>query len=248
MNEDITYVTDIKRVEKAKNIVITDDKCSIQELCDFLENLNENVRILKMPYEKEVAFELKKRHTYQGFNRSILNKVKQICELNVNDDDIVVDMTVGNGFDSLFLGKLVSNGFLFGFDIQKAAIFNTTKVLEENNIKNYKLFLTSHDQINTVLNDYKGKIKLVLFNLGYLPGGNKKITTNHSTTLKAFINSYELLSKNGLILIVFYPHEEGVLERKSILNYLNKNNIMYNEFHNTNNKQAPFLIEIKKET
>jgi len=50
-----------------------------------------------------------------------------------------------------------------------------------------------------------------------------------------------------MILVVVYPgHENGYLESVKIHDYLNSNNINYIEYHNTNNKVAPYLIEIKK--
>ena len=51
----------------------------------------------------------------------------------------------------------------------------------------------------------------------------------------------------GIILIVIYPHEEGKKEGTYIKKYLEDNNINYNEYHNTDNINAPYLIEIKRE-
>ena len=53
-----------------------------------------------------------------------------ICE-NLNkimykEGDYVVDATIGNGYDTLFLAKLVKeSGHVFGFDIQEQALINT---------------------------------------------------------------------------------------------------------------------------
>ena len=235
-------------------------------VCDELEYLNENIVINRITGDpdkdeliepfwltkkfgvlNEIDKELKRRNTYQGFNRSILNKVNQIIENNVKSNDIVVDMTVGNGNDTLFLSKIVNKGFVYGFDIQKDAINNTKKLLDKNNIINYKLFNESHDNIDITLKNYIGKISLILFNLGYLPNGNKNITTKKETTLNALKKSINMLNNKGIILIVIYSHKEGKEEEKEIKKYLKENNINYNEYHNTNNKDAPYLIEIKKE-
>ena len=235
-------------------------------VCDQLEYLNENIVINRITGDpdindliqptwlikkfgvlNEIDKELERRNTYQGFNRSILNKVKQICEDNIKNNDIVVDMTVGNGNDTLFLSKIVNKGFVFGFDIQKIAINNTKKLLDENKIINYKLFNTSFEDIDIKLKEFKNKISLILFNLGYLPNGNKSITTNHKSTINALKKSINMLNNKGIILIVIYLHEEGKKEEKEIKKYLNTNNIKYNEYHNTDNKNAPYLIEIKKE-
>ena len=169
--------------------------------------------------------------------------VKKICNENINKNDIVVDMTIGNGHDTLFLAGISKK--VFGFDIQSIAVDNTIKLLDKNNVYNYELFCVSHDKINEVLWEYKHNIKLILFNLGYLPCGDKSITTNHESTLKAVINSLDMLDNNGLILIVFYPHPEGKLEAQVVLDYLKQNNIGYKEYRNTINEEAPYLVVIR---
>ena len=234
-------------------------------VCDQLEYLNENIVINRITGDpnvddlvepnwlikkfgvlNETDKELKRRNTYQGFRRSILNKVNQICENIIKPNDIVVDMTIGNGNDTLFLANLVKKGFVYGFDIQKKAINNTKKLLDSNNITNYKLFNESHENIDKCLKDYIGKISLIIFNLGYLPNGNKKITTNHISTLNALRKSLKMINNKGVILMVIYSHEEGKKEEIEIKKYLKENNIKFNEYHNTNNKEAPYLIKIKR--
>lgn len=194
----------------------------------------------------DIDKELARRDTYQGFNLSILNRSKQIISNLVKENDIVIDATIGNGNDTLFLSNLVTKGKIFGFDIQVDAINKTKALLDKNKINNYILFNESHANIK-ILNDYKSKVSLVLFNLGYLPGGNKKITTNYKSTLKAIADSLELLNNKGVILVVIYPgHCEGLKESVEIKKYLKKNNILFKEYHNTDNETAPYLIEIKK--
>lgn len=245
--------------------VLTKDEY-VDIVCDQLEYLNENIVINRITGDpdkdelvepdwlvkkfgvlNEIDKELKRRNTYQGFNRSILNKVNQIIENNVKPNDVVIDMTIGNGNDTLFLANTVNKGFIYGFDIQKEAINNTKKLLDKNNIVNYKLFNESHDNIDITLKDYIGKISLILFNLGYLPNGDKSITTKSDTTLSALKKSINMINNKGIILLVIYSHEEGKKEEKELLKYLNDNNIKYNEYRNTDNKNAPYLIEIKKE-
>ena len=250
---------------KEKFHVLTKEEY-VDIVCDELEYLNENIVINRITGDpdinelvepfwltkkfgvlNEIDKELKRRNTYQGFNRSILNKVNQIIENNIKPNDVVVDMTCGNGNDTLFLSNIVNKGFVYGFDIQKDAINNTKKLLDDNNITNYKLFNESHDNIDNTLKDYIGKISLILFNLGYLPNGDKNITTKKETTLNALKKSLKMLNNKGIILMVIYSHDEGKKEEKEIKKYLKENNIKYNEYHNTDNKNAPYLIEIKKE-
>lgn len=226
-----------------KIVNVYGDNINITNLCNILENVKSNVAI-KSNRQKEIDDEFLKRNTYQGFNRSILNMVKKICSENITKNDYVVDMTVGNGNDTLFLANISKK--VFGFDIQDVAIENTKKLLRENNVYNYELFNISHEKINDVLKEYEKNIKLILFNLGYLPCGDKSITTNHKTTLNAVKNSFSLLSSNGLILIVFYPHPEGKLEAQVVLEYLNKNKLEYKIYKNTPNMDAPYLVVINK--
>lgn len=194
----------------------------------------------------EIDKELEKRNTYQGYRKTILNYVHNLIDSYIKKNDIVVDATVGNGNDTLYLSKAVENGKVFGFDIQQEAINNTKKILDDNFCHNYELFLSSHTEMSSVLNNYLGKVSLVLFNLGYLPNGNKEITTNYESTIVAIKESFKLIHNMGMILLVIYPgHANGKLESIKIHEYLNNNNIDYKEYHNTDNEVAPYLIEIK---
>lgn len=230
-------------------------------VCNQIEELNEEIVIHRLTGDgakddliaplwtlkkvsvlNDIDKELNKRGTYQGFNKSILNRVNLICNRLTKKEDIVVDATCGNGNDTLMLSKLAKE--VFAFDIQKDAINNTKDLLNKNAVDNVTLINDSHEYIDKYLNNYKNKISLILFNLGYLPGGNKNITTNHKSTLEAIKKSINLLNKKGIILVTCYPHAEGKKESSLIIDYLNKNNITYKIFKNTDNLNAPFLIAI----
>ena len=97
-----------------------------------------------------------------------------------------------------------------------------------------------------VLKEYIGKISLITFNLGYLPNGDKKVSTNVKDTINAIKASLELVHNKGIILITVYPgHEEGLKESIKLQEFLKDKNATY--YYNTDNKEAPYLIEIKKE-
>lgn len=235
----------------------------IDIVCDQLENLNEEIVIhritgdpkvndliepdwlvKKISVINDIDKELKKRNTYQGYNLSVLNFVKRTIDLSVKDKDIVIDMTVGNGNDTLYLCDKVKNGHVFGFDIQECGINNTKLLLKD--YKNVTLINDSHTNLLQHLNEYKHKVSLILFNLGYLPNGDKSITTDAKSTIEAIKNSLELLNDKGVILVVVYPgHEEGLKESKC-LHKLVIPGYQINEYHNTDNKEAPYLLEIKK--
>lgn len=90
---------------------------------------------------------------------------------------IALDATVGKGNDTLKLLKAVGDeGFVYGFDVQKDALNTAEELLKD--FKNYKLILDSHENIDKI-----EKFDLVIYNLGYLPGSDKKITTLKDSTL-----------------------------------------------------------------
>ncbi len=236
-------------------------------VCDQLERLRPSIvihRITGDPKEDDliepvwltkkfgvlnaIDKELKRRDTYQSFNKTIFNKTHQIIDHQVKRKDLVVDATIGNGYDSLYLLDKIPEGTLFGFDIQKQALTNTTSLLKKNKKKNFQLFLKNHNEMFSTLESYKEKISLVIFNLGYLPNGNKEITTTPKTTIEAMDQAYQLLNKKGIILLTIYPgHKEGKKEELTILNKLeHAYKGKYKIYHNTNNPDAPYLIEIRK--
>lgn len=253
--------TKLEKMYKEEKFHILTKEEYVNVVCDQIEYLNDDIVIHRLTGDgkkedliepiwtlKKISVlnhidkELEKRGTYQGFNKSILNRVKLICEKTIKKTDYTVDATCGNGNDTLMLALL--SKMVFAFDIQKQAILNTTNLLKKKNINNYKIFNCAHENIFKNLKEYEKKISLIIYNLGYLPNSDKKIMTNYKTTLISVKEALKLLNKKGKILIVCYPHKEGKKESIHLINYLNKNNIYYNTYHNTDNTKAPFLIEI----
>ncbi len=143
-----------------------------------------------------------------------------ILKNHVKENDIVVDATVGNGNDTLFLAKITGdNGLVYGFDIQKKAIDSAEKKLIENKLeKRVKLIHDSHEFLDKYV---KQKINAAVFNLGYLPDSDRSITTSSRTTINALMKAMELLRKDGLITIVSYiEHSGGADESLDIENFL----------------------------
>lgn len=183
----------------------------------------------------------------------ILQYSKTLIKTCTSEGDTVIDATVGNGYDTLFLSQLVkNNGQVFGFDIQEQAILKTKKLLEENNCHNVSLYQIGHEQlkINIPLK-YHGQIASAIFNLGYLPHGDKFITTKKETTIEAVKQLLSILKLNGIIIVVIYSgHPEGKEEKEFLLNYVETLNqkeyqvLMYRYINQIND--APFIIAIEK--
>lgn len=157
----------------------------------------------------------------------------------LNDDDIIIDATLGNGYDSLFISPLVDR--IYAFDIQNQAIINSKKTLEY--VTNVKCILDSHLNYKKYVNNYDG----VIFNLGYLPTGDKSITTTPITT----IETLDVMLNDNLarfILIVVYPkHPEGQIESKALLKYIdNITNYSVELINYDDNIIQDYIILLKK--
>ena len=158
----------------------------------------------------------------------------------VNSDDICVDMTLGNGNDTLFLSDLCKQ--VIGFDISIEAINNSKKRLKDKT--NVKIIHDSHINIDNYINE---DISLFIFNLGYLPYSNKYSVTNKDTTLIAFKKAYSLLKRNGYIIITFYlGHLGGKDEYYLIDKYINENKIKVVEKFRQYKYDSPITYIIKK--
>ncbi len=143
---------------------------------------------------------------------------KHLIKPYLSKESIAVDMTAGNGNDTLFLA--LNSKKVYGFDIQKIAVENTEKLLKEYNLNNYELICESHTEIDKYINE---KIDVFIFNFGYLPKSDKTITTLASSSLLALQKALVLLKVNGLICMTLYwGHENGEVERKAILDYVEK--------------------------
>lgn len=136
----------------------------------------------------------------------VLEYAHILIKQHVSLIDVVVNATIGNGYDTLFLSSIIGEkGHVFGYDIQKHALKNSTELLNRNGCTNVTLYDCGHENIlTTIPNQYKGKISGAMFNLGYLPKGNKAITTKSSTTIKAIEQLLSILKVNGIIVIAVY--------------------------------------------
>jgi len=155
---------------------------------------------------------------------SLTRTAHELIETILRPGDRAIDATVGNGHDTLFLARCVGDsGRVFGFDIQSRALRKTAdKLAQQGMTARTALFNVDHSQMGrTIPADSHGKIKVAMFNLGYLPGGDKTITTQTANTVKAIAVAAEMTSAHGLISILAYPgHPEGALETGAVEHYL----------------------------
>lgn len=145
---------------------------------------------------------------------------RQYLQRLILPGDIVVDATAGRGRDTLFLAQSVgAQGKVFAFDIQEEALKATKDLLQEHRVLDrVELLLRSHTEI---LDYVPSGVKAVVFNLGYLPGSDRIITTQPGTTVQSVEQALTILQDNGLIVLTVYRgHPGGLEESQAIVNFL----------------------------
>ena len=145
-----------------------------------------------------------------------------IIENFLENKNCAIDATLGNGHDTDFLKENFKK--VYSFDIQEEAC------------KSY-------------INE---EVDCIMYNLGFLPGGNKEITTMHESSLKSIKDGLELLASGGIMTICIYTgHNEGKIEESCIMEYLqsipkNKFGVMEHSFINRKNNPPKLVVVEKK--
>lgn len=178
----------------------------------------------------------------------LLNLHKQFIAPHIKEGDIVADFTMGNGHDTLWLSQSVgASGHVYAFDIQEQAVNNTKALLQsEGAPENYTLILDSHANAEKYINE---KIKVGMFNLGYLPGADKSLTTKRESTLLAVEAAISLLDRDAILNIAVYPgHEEGEIEGRLLfdkLSAISRYKLCVSQFKIINSPTSPFFYIIE---
>lgn len=179
--------------------------------------------------------------------RSIIDYVHKYMKDHKVMNGIYVDATCGNGHDTLFLAEMLEGkGCIYALDIQEQAIENTKKRTSKyTNISYHK---SGHEYLDKIV---PGKIDGILYNLGYLPGGDKSLITKGDTTVESLKKGITLLKPGGIIGIVVYrDHPGGKEEETILLDYLyhldaNRVQVLHLEFLNKGDK-GPYGLIIEK--
>jgi predicted methyltransferase len=148
----------------------------------------------------------------RGERESLVNRQQRFLAGLLREGDWVVDATVGNGHDTLFLARQVGrSGRVYGFDIQQAALDATvTRLRDGGGEAQVRLFKAGHEGMAEHLpQETRGRIKAVLFNLGYLPGSDKQTVTRPATTITALEGVLQWLAPGGVISVLAYTGHPG---------------------------------------
>ncbi|WP_339749030.1 class I SAM-dependent methyltransferase [uncultured Rubinisphaera sp.] len=169
----------------------------------------------------------------------------------VHKGDVVIDATVGNGHDTTFLSELVgTEGRVLAFDIQSVAIEQAEQRLRNSGHQNVTWLAMDHARLAEVLQEEGiSNVRSVMFNLGYLPGGDHEIVTHVDSTLNAIHSGLQALTVNGVMTILAYiGHSGGLEEAEAIEAFLNEldSATFETQFNHGNSPKSPRLLIVKR--
>ncbi|MGF1452854.1 MAG: class I SAM-dependent methyltransferase [Opitutales bacterium] len=141
--------------------------------------------------------------------------------LAVAPGDWAWDATAGNGHDTAFLAAKVGPvGQVWACDIQSAALTQARARLDRiPDSAPVEWRQASHADVGKALaGEYAGRIAVVVFNLGFLPGGeNPGLVTIPGETVLAIEAARQLLKPGGLLSVLAYRgHCGGPEEATSV--------------------------------
>lgn len=167
----------------------------------------------------------------------------------IRPGDTVIDATLGNGHDTLTLARLLQGqGRIIGYDIQEQAISSTQHLLEKNLSENERGIITlkkcSHETFEET------EARLIVYNLGFLPGSDKVVSTHSHSTIKSLTSACDILQKEGAISVMCYVgHPEGEKEYAAVHSFfsqLSKEQFLVSHHLWINRYQAPSLFLCKR--
>lgn len=151
--------------------------------------------------------------------QSHLDLAHQYWRELLSSEDCAIDATCGNGHDALFLARC-GPARIHAIDIQQAALEKTEALIRadlgEESLKKISFHQQCHSSFPNEIP--AGSVALVVYNLGYLPHGDKTVTTMTSTTIQSLQAALELLQEGGVVSVTCYPgHLEGEREEAELL-------------------------------
>ncbi len=133
--------------------------------------------------------------------------------------DLCIDATAGRGYDTAFLCELVGNtGRVLAFDIQEEAVNSTKLLLKEKGLE-AEVYLESHTNMEHYVKPET--VDGIVFNFGYLPGGDHSMSTKADTSKLAIEKGLLLLKRHGVMsLCIYHGGDTGFEEKEVLMAYL----------------------------
>lgn len=163
--------------------------------------------------------------------------------------DLCIDATAGRGYDTAFLCEIVgTKGKVIAFDIQKQAVESTKVLLQERKLS-ADVYLESHIHMDRYVQPES--VSGIMFNFGYLPGGDHQIATKKEESILAIQKGLQLLKKEGVMsLCIYQGGDTGFEEKDALMAYLKnidskKYTVIVSELYNKPNYPPIFVGIIK---
>lgn len=193
----------------------------------------------------------------------IIPRAHEFVREVLGEGDLAVDLTAGNGHDTLMLAEAVGpTGQVVAFDIQQASIQRTSERLDAAGITPRRIEgvgrLEPKDRVGLFLADHSCLAaclprtpQVVLANLGYLPGSDRTVATRPATTRAALEAAFESLAVGGRVAVVVYvSHDGAALEADTVdalVRQLSPERWQVLETKTVNRPEAPYLIVAQKD-
>lgn len=174
--------------------------------------------------EVDVIARFASTNTRLALTMPLTQLAHQIVRNVIIEGDTAIDATAGNGYDTRSLAKAVGDaGHVHSFDIQHEAIERTKTRLKASAIVNVTLHQRSHAELaDAVGSQQHGQVAAVMFNLGYLPNGNKTVKTHSDSTRAALLAAARVIRSGGVITVIVYiGHDGGRDEADTVASVLN---------------------------
>ncbi|PRO65354.1 tRNA (mnm(5)s(2)U34)-methyltransferase [Alkalicoccus urumqiensis] len=180
--------------------------------------------------------------------KSVLEAAKMFAGEVIPTGGHVLDATAGNGHDTTFLASCAGpEGTVTSMDIQQQALDET----KERAPDWVTLVRDSHANAGKYLSG--APLDCVMFNLGYLPGGDKSVVTTPEETLQALRTLLPQLKAGGrIVMVVYHGHPGGENERDALMAFassLPQKQVQALIYQYINQRgAAPFLVVLERLT
>ena len=165
------------------------------------------------------------------FSRQTIRAACSQKPVNAGVAELLVDATMGNGHDTLFLASLAygrgASCHVHAFDVQEKALERTASRLAAAGLTGQAvLHLAGHEVAADILAASKAEssppcLRAAMFNLGFLPAADRSIVTRAENTLAALRGLLPLLLPGGVVSIQMYAgHAHGDEETEAVIRFL----------------------------
>lgn len=179
-----------------------------------------------------------------------ISLVQRYWQVYIQSGAFCIDATAGRGHDTERLCRLAGpNGRVLAFDIQQEAVAATKERLAKAGLSAEVVQASHADMAEYAASD---SVDAIVFNLGYLPGGDHHLATQPKTTIRAIDSGLTLLKEGGIMtLCIYHGGDSGFAERDAVLDHLrtldhHRYTVLVSDFFNRPN-HPPIAVLIIKE-